>query len=498
MKHCIGIDLGTSAVKIILVDELGCVVAQTSKSYPLIQEKQGYSEQDPRLWVSQTVEGIKELVNQFNGPIESIEGISFSGQMHGLVLLDEQMQVIRPCILWNDTRTTKQCLDITSSYGKEILHLTKNKVLEGFTLPKLIWVKENEQENFNKTKTFLLPKDYVRFMLTGQLHMELSDAAGTLLLDIHQKKWADSILDHFQIPASICPKLVESYNCVGTITKEMSELTGLAFSTKIFAGGADNACGALGAKLTDEKTLLCSIGTSGVILANENANNIPTYNGDLHVFNHSKPNSLYSMGVTLSAGQSLNWFKQTFCENESFDKMLDGIEEIPVGSLGLLFTPYLYGERTPHTDSVIRGSFIGIDARHTKKHFAKSVMEGITFSLNEIVKYYRQKGKTIEKIISIGGGAKNKHWLQMQADIFNAKVIQLDNEQGPALGAAMIAAYGLKWYPSFEKIAEVFLKEKYEYIPNLENVKKYEELMNSYQTIYQQTKEINTQLQKFR
>ena len=498
MRHCIGIDLGTSAVKIILVNELGKVVLQTSKSYPLIQEEQGYSEQDPSLWVSQTIEGLKEIVNQFNGPVNSIEGISFSGQMHGLVLLDDQNEVIRPCILWNDTRTTKQCLAITSSFGEEILDLTKNKVLEGFTLPKLLWVKENEKENFHKIKTFLLPKDYVRFMLTGQLHMDYSDAAGTLLLDIDKKKWSDTIVDHFQIPSSICPKLVESYDCVGTITKKISELTGLSPSTKVFAGGADNACGAIGAKLTDEKTVLCSIGTSGVILANEIEDSTLTYDGALHVFNHSKPNSLYSMGVTLSAGQSLNWLKQTFFKNVSFDAMLEGIEEIPIGSLGLIFTPYLYGERTPHTDAFIRGSFIGIDARHTNKHFVKSVMEGITFSLNEIIHSYRQKGKTIEKVISIGGGAKNNLWLQMQADIFNAKVIRLDNEQGPALGAAMIAAYGLSWYPSFEVIADLFLKEKDEFTPNVSNVKQYEQLMKIYQTVYNHTKEINTQLQRFR
>ena len=498
MKYCIGIDLGTSAVKTILVNDLGEVVAQSSKSYPLIQEQQGYSEQDPKLWVFQTIEALKEMLQQFDGHVNQIEGLSFSGQMHGLVLLDDQNDIIRPAILWNDTRTTKQCHDITSKFGTEILTITKNKVLEGFSLPKIIWVQENEPENFNKIKTFLLPKDYVRFALTGKLHMDFSDAAGTLLLDVQKKEWSEEITTHFNIPLSICPPLTESFEEVGTITEEISRLTGLSPTTKVFAGGADNACGALGAGIINDSTILASIGTSGVVLANESVEEVVDYRGDLHLFNHSKANTLYSMGVTLSAGQSLTWLKNTFCQDESFDEMLNGIEDIPVGSLGLLFTPYLYGERTPHTDANIRASFVGMDARHTKKHFVRAVMEGITYSLNEILLKYRQVGKQIEKVVSIGGGAKNSTWLQMQADIFNIKVVRLQNEQGPALGAAMIAAYGLQWEESFEQLSKKFLQIKDEYVPILDNVIKYNQLFKIYQTIYQHTKDMNEQLVLYR
>ena len=270
MKYVIGIDLGTSAVKILLVNRGGDVVQEVSKPLPLIQEKAGYSEQNPKDWVDQTVSGLSDLMKDFNGNPEDIEGISFSGQMHGLVLLDKNNEVLRNAILWNDTRTTAECEDIYEKVGKErLLEITKNPALEGFTLPKLLWVKKYEPELFAEAAKFVLPKDYVRYKLTGKLQMEYSDAAGTLLLDVSNKVWSETICDFLNIDINLCPPLVESYDEVGKVSSEYADEIGLAESTRVFTGGADNACGAIGSGILEDGKTLCSIGTSGVILSYE-------------------------------------------------------------------------------------------------------------------------------------------------------------------------------------------------------------------------------------
>ncbi|WP_421102889.1 xylulokinase, partial [Sporosarcina psychrophila] len=448
MKYVIGIDLGTSAVKILLVNLHGNVVQEVSKSYPLIQEETGYSEQNPEDWVNQTIKGLLDLLKSFDGDPEDIEGISFSGQMHGLVLLDENNELLRNAILWNDTRTTAQCQQIYDVVGEErLLAITKNPALEGFTLPKIVWVKEHEPELFSKVKTFVLPKDYLRFKLTGKLQMEYSDAAGTLLLDVSKKEWSTEICELLGFDSNICPPLVHSHKEVGNITLEFSEVTGLSDSTRVFAGGADNACGAIGSGILEDGKTLCSIGTSGVVLSYE-ASNDKDFLGKVHYFNHGAPDAFYTMGVTLAAGYSLTWFKDVFAEGESFDDLLAEVGSVPVGSNGLLFTPYLMGERTPHADAAIRASFIGMDSSHQRKDFVRAILEGITFSLNETIDIFRQNGKQIDTVISIGGGAKNEVWLQMQADIFDADIVRLKSEQGPGMGAAMLAAYGCGWFDS--------------------------------------------------
>ncbi|WP_226037084.1 xylulokinase [Aquibacillus saliphilus] len=498
MKYVIGVDLGTSAVKLLLVNKNGEVAHEVSKSYPLIQEKTGYSEQDPEEWVSQTTAGIAELIETFDGEINDIEGLSFSGQMHGLVLLDENNDVLRNAILWNDTRTTKQCQDIYDQVGKEkFISITKNLALEGFTLPKILWVKENEPDTYQKAKTFVLPKDYLRYRITGKLQMEYSDAAGTSLLDVGSKKWSKEICDLLGIDISICAPLVNSHDNVGKITADFSNQTGLVATTDVFAGGADNACGAIGSGILSPGKTFASIGTSGVVLSYEE-NGDKDYEGKVHYFNHSAPNAYYTMGVTLSAGHSLNWFKNTFAEDEDFDTLLNEVGTVPVGSNGLLFTPYLVGERTPHADSSIRASFIGMDSSHKRKDFARSVLEGITFSLNESIDIFRKSGKTIDTIYSIGGGAKNEEWLQMQADIFDAKIVKLTSEQGPGMGAAMLAAFGSGWFSSLEECADAFLTEAEVYQPNKENVEKYEKLFKVYKQVYVQTADLNKQLMDFR
>jgi xylulokinase len=498
MKYVIGIDLGTSAVKVLLVNQNNQLVYEVSKSYPLIREKAGYSEQNPEDWFVETKNAIKELVHKSRIDARDIEGISFSGQMHGLVLLDEKNQVQRNAILWNDTRTTEQCLEIYEKVGKDrYIEITKNLTLEGFTLPKILWVKKYEPNIFEKTKKFLLPKDYVRFRMTGNIHMDYSDAAGTGLLDLNTNEWSLELCKKLDIPASICADLVYSHEFVGTLLSDFAEETGLSPNTKVFAGGADNACGAIGSGILEDGKTMCSIGTSGVVLSFE-GNAGTTYDGKVHFFNHGLEKAYYSMGVTLSAGYSLSWFKDTFARDLSYEELLEGMKEIPAGSNGLLFTPYLVGERTPHADANIRGSFIGIDHSHGIKEFTRAVVEGITFSLNETIEIFREKGKDIQCIYSIGGGAKDKEWLQIQADIFNAKIIRLQSEQGPGMGAALLAGYGLGWYKSLQEGAKQLLQVKDEFIPNPENVKKYQELFKVYKDVYQSTKDMNKQLANFR
>ncbi|PAE06055.1 xylulokinase [Terribacillus saccharophilus] len=498
MKYVIGIDLGTSAVKTLLVNKSGEVCLEQTIAYPLIQRKSGYSEQDPEMWVSKTVNALKGLLSKFDGNIEDIEGISFSGQMHGLVLLDQEGNVLRDSILWNDTRTTKQCQEIYNKVGREkLLTVTKNPALEGFTLPKLLWVKENEPELFKNASIFLLPKDYLRYRMTGHLATDYSDAAGTLLLNVKEKKWSMEICDDIGIASSLCPPLVESHECIGSLTPSFASESGLSQSTRVFAGGADNACGAIGSGILKRGETLCSIGTSGVILSYED-NADSDFEGRVHYFNHGKKDSFYTMGVTLSAGYSLTWFKEVFAREYNFEDLLDGIDTVPAGSNGLLFTPYLTGERTPYADSVIRGSFIGMDASHNIKDFVRAILEGITFSLNESIQIFRDNGNVIDTIISIGGGAKNDEWLQMQADIFDANIVRLKSEQGPGVGAAMLAAVGVEWFATLEECAEVFIERMKEFKPKEANVQKYQKLFSIYQQVYSKTKSLNLELKAYR
>lgn len=497
MKYVIGIDLGTSAVKAILIDREGRVRQQVAKEYPLIQEKSGYSEQDPEEWVQQTVAALRELTTAAQVAPQEVDGISFSGQMHGLVLLDRHYRVLRRAILWNDTRTTAQCREIETVMGDRLLRITRNRALEGFTLPKILWVKEKEPEIFQQAHVFLLPKDYLRYRLTGQIHSEYSDAAGTLLLDVTGKQWSEEICQAFGIPLTLCPPLVESGDCVGTVLPEMANATGLSTQTRVFAGGADNACGAIGAGILQGGKALCSIGTSGVVLSYEEDGQ-RDYQGILHFFNHGKKDAFYSMGVTLAAGYSLSWLKNVWAKDEDFSSFVAEAERSDVGAHGLLFTPFLMGERTPYADAQIRGSFIGLDNSHTRGDFIRAVMEGITFSLKETVMRFREAGKQIGTIVSIGGGAKNPFWLQLQADIFEADVVKLENEQGPSMGAAMLAACGCGWFPSLNDCADHWLQTAVTVHPDAERAERYRQVFNIYQDVYAATRSLSARLEPFR
>lgn len=467
----------------------GVVLTTKAADYPLITPQTGYSEQDPAEWLKAAEQVIKEIIEETPDASSGIEGISFSGQMHSLVLLDKENHVLRNAILWNDVRTTQQCHEITEVLKEDLIKITKNRALEGFTLPKLLWVKENEPDIWQQAAHFLLPKDYLGYWMTGNQQMEYSDAAGTLILDIEDKQWSKKILSTFDIKEGICPSLVYSTDCIGTVREELLEKLGLQGTIKVFAGGADNACAAVGAGIVKDGFGLASIGTSGVFLSFEETGD-KEYEGDLHYFNHAVKDAYYSMGVTLAAGHSLTWYKNTFAKNETYEELLKDITSIPVGSEGLYFTPYIVGERTPHIDSQVRGTFIGIDTNHTRDHFTRAVLEGITFSLKDSQVLMEEKaGKTFKKIISVGGGAKNKEWLQMQADIFDASIVTMETEQGPAMGAAMIAAVGINWFADLKICAQevVTYKKEIQSIP--ENVKKYEACYRKYREIYPATKD---------
>lgn len=420
-----------------------------------------------------------------------LEAISISGQMHSLVLVDENDKPLRNAILWNDVRTTEECQTIINAYGDQVLDITKNIPLEGFTLPKILWVQENEPEIWKKVHKILLPKDYLRYYLTNTFEMDYSDAAGTLLLDLQSLEWSEDILKKFNISRDVIPRLVESTEVTGELNEQLSKKFKFSNKVSIVAGGADNACAALGAGVTKNDIGLCSIGTSGVFLAPENESTV-SYHGDLHYFNHVILEKYYSMGVTLAAGKSLDWFKDNFAGNMNYEELIAGIDEISIGSEGLTFTPYINGERTPHFDSRIRGSFLGIDSRHTLKHFTRSVIEGITFSLKDSLKLHQSKGsKEFTSIISVGGGAKSNIWLQIQADIFDIPVYTLETEQGPGYGAAMLAAVGCGWYNTLEECAENFISYNDEYLPNEKNVKEYQPVYEIYQQIYEDIKSIS-------
>lgn len=497
MSYVIGLDLGTSSIKGLVLNKEGEVILTETASYSMFNEKSGYSEQIPFDWYKATITVLRNLIKQMPSLRTSLEGISVAGQMHSLILLDKYDEVLRPAILWNDTRTTTEVQEIMSEFGENILNSTKNIAIEGFTLPKLLWVKKNEPLIWKNIASFLLPKDYLIYLLTGQKQMEYTDAAGTLMFNLNTNNWDHKISENWEIPSRIYPKLVRSTDLVGNLNRSLSADLGLKREVKVFSGGADNACSALGAGIVIENRGMVSIGTSGVCLAYEGTK-IKNYKGELHYFNHVLPGTYYSMGVTLAAGSSLEWFKNNFSEEKTFNQLLINLSKVPIGSMGLIFTPYISGERTPYLDSKIRGSFIGLDTRHTKNELIRAVIEGITFSLKESLDIMTSIGKkNFTEIISVGGGAKNKTWLQIQADVFNIPVRTIQAEQGPGFGAAMIAMIGLGWYESAEACVENCITYSALIEPIPKNVYKYQKLFEVYKEVYKQTSTICETLSEF-
>lgn len=495
-KYVIGMDIGTSGLKSIVVNQTGQVVDSYSISYQTQHPHTGYSEIDPNIWYEATLDSLKHLMAKYDSNL--ISGISFSGQMHGLVVVNRKGDVIRPAILWNDTRTSDEVENIKTQLGLEfLLEHTQNTVLEGFTLPKLIWLKNHEPSHFENIYKFMLPKDYVIYKLTGHISTDPSDAAGTIMFNVKEESWSNAILEKLDIEPSICPEVIASHGKSGELTKEIMESIGIENSIHVYQGGADNACGALGAGITDDSMQLVSIGTSGVTLSIQNDEEYKN-DGKVHYFNHCVPNQKYIMGVTLSAGYSLEWLKQLMAAEESFDEFLKDINQTKIGACGLIYTPYLLGERTPHNDADIRGSIVGLDAKTSLTDIKRAVLEGITFSLKDSIEIIKKEGKCISEIVSIGGGAKNKNWLQMQSDIFEAQVTTRTEEQGPAYGAAMLAAMGAQWFKDFDEISRAWIKYNDFVSYHNDDVNLYKDLYKIYKTVYFNTKQISKELVQFK
>jgi xylulokinase len=453
MSVLLGIDLGTSGVKVLAIDEKGSTLATAMESYPLIQPKPGWSEQNPDDWWEGVKKAIQKILADPALSNTTVKALALSGQMHGSVFLDNKNEVIRQPLLWNDTRTFLQCQAIKEKIGENsLLKYAGNPALEGFTLPKLLWLRDQEPDNFSRLHTLFLPKDYIVFRLTGRLCTEVSDAAGTLLFDVKNRCWSKEICEALEVDSSILPEVLESIDVVGTLSHEASRETGLPQKVKVIAGGADNACGAVGNGIVREGIVLASIGSSGVVLAHANEMRHDPQ-GRIHSFNHSIPHYWYLMGVMLSAGLSMSWLKNDLFKAD-YEAINSEASGVPVGSEGVVFLPYLSGERTPHRDPKARGVFFGLSGIHRPGHLMRSVFEGVSFGLKDSLELIKSLGVKTEQIRVTGGGGKSDLWRRILADVFSSDVYRVQSDEGPAFGAALLAGVGAGIYKSVEEATD--------------------------------------------
>jgi xylulokinase len=444
MAFMLGLDIGTSGAKALLCDEKGNVLASAVSEYPLLAPFPLWSEQDPAEWWR----GAKEALAQVLAGTDStaVVGLGLTGQMHGSVFLDEQDQVIRPALLWNDQRTAEECRQITERIGQErLIEIAGNPALTGFQAPKILWLRNHEPQHYARLARVLLPKDYIRLLLTGEAASDVSDAAGTLLLDLAQRDYSAEILDKLEFQRSWLPKVYEGPEVTGGLRPEVAAELGLPAGLPVVAGGGDNAAAAVGTGIVTTGIVSSSIGTSGVIFAHSDEIAFDPH-GRLHTFCHAVPGKYHMMAVTLSAGGSFRWWRDTLRaasgSDLSYDQLTEMAAGVPAGAEGLLFLPYLTGERTPHLDPYARGAFVGLTARHTAAHMARAVMEGVVYSLRDGLEIMRGLGLPIGQIRATGGGGRSPLWRQMQADIYGAEVVTLRAEEGPAYGAALLAGVG--------------------------------------------------------
>ncbi len=462
--YLIGLDIGTSGVKGIVISQDGKTRASATESYPLSTPKPNWAEQDPEDWWIATTKVLKQLTASIGTRKSDLKAIGLSGQMHSLVILDSESRVLMPSILWCDTRTDRECKWLNDTIGQEDLrNLVANPALEGFTLPKILWVRDHEPDVYDRISKVLLPKDYIRYRLSGEFATEVSDAAGTLMFDVARRKWSEPILSKLSIPSSWLPAVFESVDVCGKVIRPVSDMTGLPEGIPIVGGGADNACGAVGCGVVKEGRVLAGIGTSGVVLAHSAVvRSDPEMRA--HTFCHGVPHSWYVMGVILMAGGAFRWYKDTFCRGEIeraeakgvdvYDLLTQEAETVRPGSDGLFFLPYLNGERTPHRSASARGAFIGATIRHEKRHFSRSVLEGITFAMRDSLEIIKRLGIPLHQIRLTGGGAKSRFWRQLQADVYGREVALVNSMEGPAFGAALMAGVGAGMYADLAEVTE--------------------------------------------
>ncbi|GMA08037.1 xylulose kinase [Tetragenococcus halophilus subsp. flandriensis] len=440
MSYYIGVDLGTSSIKMVLANEHGEILGSTNSQFTIISDKINHSEQSPKEWLYGFDQAFTEMVKKYPETKKQLKAISFSGQMHSLVLIDKNGHPIRNAILWNDTRTTDQVQKLKTEVGQHLLEIEKNIPLEGFTLPKVLWVMEYDKKSWEKTWKFMMPKDYLIYYLTGQIYTERSDASGTIMYDIENHCWDTELLSKYGIMEEQCPEILNSTETAGVFQEKIKEKYGLTNNVQVVMGGADNACGALGIIDDKESQGMLSVGTSGVVFCYSNHTDESI--GNYHYFNSLIEGQNYKMGVTLSAAYSLEWYKENFSSAENFSELTNQAKQSSIGSNGLLFLPYLFGERSPYYNSNMAAEFFGIKAIHKKGDFVRSIMEGIAFSLRNVYERMELTDSDIKDKFRITGGVvKNPYWLQIFADIFNSDIEILEIDEGPALGALICAVY---------------------------------------------------------
>lgn len=493
MDYVLGIDLGTSGVKCLLVSDEGNILGSASKSYKPDFGDGGYVEQDPSVWWENTQSAIRDIVDKFPEAEGKIKALSCSGQMHSSVFLDKDGSVIRKAILWNDTRTTPQVNEIYEKAGglESLVGMVYNKALEGFTLPKILWLRENEPENFDRVDKVIMPKDYINYMLTGNIKTEVSDAAGTLLFDVKNSCWSKDMLDKMDLSEDILPEVIQSTGVVGKVIPEIAKKIGLAEDALIIGGGADNSCAAVGNGVVSKGQAVLSVGTSGTAIGYVDSIDSKV-TGDVHLFNYSMPDSLYAMGVMLCAGEALNWLKRTFFEDKSFDEINVLADKAPAGSNGIIFLPYLFGERCPYSDANARGVFFGISGAAGAGEMIRSVMEGVAFGLKDLFSLVTDFAP-VDEVYITGGGAKSKVWGQIISDVVGRELKVLNIEEGPSFGAALIALVGSGMCPDFQTAKGKSVKV-IKTIKPTENVKKYEDIHKLYTELYKTNKELFTKL----
>lgn len=492
MAYVLGIDIGTSGTKTVLFDDKGNSVASALKEYPLYQPEIGWAEQKPEDWWEAVVITIKEVIQKSGINAPEIIGIGLSGQMHGLVMIDIDGKVLRPSIIWCDQRTAEECREITEAVGAErLIEITANPALTGFTASKIMWVKKHEPEIYEKAFKILLPKDYIRFMLTGDFCTEVSDASGMQLLDVPNRDWSDEILSKLHIDRNLLGKVYESQEVTGRINKAASQLTGLTEDTIVVGGAGDQAAGAIGNGIVRPGVVSSTIGTSGVVFAYTDNVTIDK-KGRVHTFCHAVPGTWHIMGVTQAAGLSLKWFKDNLCQIEvqEADKVSVDVYVLinkeaataKPGCDGLMYLPYLMGERTPHLDPFARGVFFGLTARHNKNDMLRAIMEGVGYSLKDCLDIINEMGIAVNEVRASGGGGKSELWRQIQADMFNSEVVTINSSEGPALGVAILALVGAGIYPSVPEACDTIIHKVTSQSKSEDNCKLY----NKYHEIYKQ------------
>ncbi len=494
MSIVLGVDVGTSGTKAVAVDASGAVVASALIEYPLYSPKPNWAEQDPADWKRAAIQALAKLASDLGSRVKDVKGLGLTGQMHGSVFLDANGQVLRNALLWCDQRTVAQCDAITAKVGADrLIEMVCNPALTGFTAPKILWLRDNEPEVYAKVKKVLLPKDYVRYELTGEFATDVADASGTLLFDVKNRTWHKELLSILDIPYEWMPQSYEGDQVTGKLTAEAAKATGLPEGLPVIAGGGDQAAGGVGCGIVRTGVISSTVGTSGVVFAFADKVSLDPQ-GRVHTFCHSVPGKWHVMGVVLSAGGSLRWYRDALCQAEKavaaetgrdpYEYITAAAEQAPVGSEGLTFLPYLTGERTPHKDPYAKGAFIGLSLRHGRAHMARAVLEGVAFAMRDSLEIMREMGVPITQARASGGGAKSPFWRQVQADVNNTPLVTINVDEGPAYGAALLATPQAGIYTSVEEACDATIRVVNECKPNDANAKHYDAWFNLYQDSY--------------